>query len=704
MKKRIAFAAFIAIAVFIALFSVFCYPGDYYINMPSGTKLYEFNTYSITDSRDCVIKGNQIISDYSGDPYIQFSGFSTKAECMVIDMEWTDNGSDMLLYFDDETDLKETEYVFVHPNAIIDGKVYVKIPAGTEYKSLRLKAKSSYVLNSVQLYEKSNPVTVDIPISAARYIFVIAATLLVGIGVYFCDIKFLFAKKLCDYTKPRLKKYAMFFLGIVLAIGIGIAAEFLIFGVFEANPALRFFHYGRFAFIFALIAVASSFVLFLKDGTLVNKPEKFLLCVMLFVGTALIIGVPVGQCSWDVNRHYEWAHNASFFGTAYTTRADKLIYDMNWVAWPTYNRAVNVEHIGTLNEFGSMYLGTASASTKLPHLLSGVFIAVSRLFGATFYQQFLIGEFAILLIYSLLCYFAARKLKSGKMILSVIALLPTGLFMAANYSYDFWVAGFIMLGTAYFAAQLQDKEKGFSVKDTLIMCIAFVLACLPKLVYLAILLIPLVLRKLNFTKKNYKTYYAICLSSILLLAVLLVIRSVWSINSGGDTRGGAVDSKAQFDFILNNVFEYIKILFNFLLEYLSPLKAYKYITNFVHVGWGVFAPLFIVLIIFTTLTDKNEADNFKGKNIIRIASIVFFLLTCILMATAFYISFTEPASKMILGCQPRYIIPLLLPLLLFIANPGIRLNTKKWYNISVMSLLCFGALSNLFVLTVLNYY
>ena len=43
-------------------------------------------------------------------------------------------------------------------------------------------------------------------------------------------------------------------------------------------------------------------------------------------------------------------------------------------------------------------------------------------------------------------------------------------------------------------------------------------------------------------------------------------------------------------------------------------------------------------------------------------------------------------------------------LLLFVANPGIRLNTKKWYNISVMSLLCFGALSNLFVLTVLNYY
>ncbi len=707
MKKRIALAVLIAATVFMVLFSVLCYPGKYYINAPAGDILYEFGTDDIVDSRDCAIEDNQIITDYSADPYIQFSGFSTTAECIVINMEWLDNGSDMLLYFYNDVDLKEEEYVFVHPNAIIDGNVFVKIPENTEYKSIRLKSKSSYVLNTVQFYENCETVRVDTPISAKRYVFTALATIITAVGVYFCDTKFLFSQKIYNYTKPRIKKYATFSLGIILSIILSLAAEFVIFRFFEPNPALAFFHYGRFAFIFGAVSVIFSFLFFFRaNGTeIIKSPEKILFCIIMLVGTALIIGSPVGQCSWDVCRHYEWAHNASFYGTAYTTRADKLIYDMNWVAWPNYNRVINAEHIAQLNEFGSMYLGTASASTKLPHILSGVFIAVGRLFGATFFQQFLLGEFAVLLTYASVCYFAARKLKSGKMILSVIALLPTNLFMVSNYSYDGWVTSFIMLGTAYFAAQMQDKEKGFSFTDTLIMCLAFVLACLPKLVYFTVLLIPLVLRKSTFTKKDYKIYYSTCISSMLLLCVLLAIRSVWSISSGGDTRGGEVNSQEQFNFILNNIFDYAKILFSFLLEYLSPFKAYKYITNFVHVGWGVFAPLYITLLAVTPFTDKCEHDLFKGQNKTRILSVAFFVLTCMLMATAFYISFTEPGSKMILGCQPRYIIALLLPLLLFIGNPGIlKLANKKWYNATIMSLLGFGSLSNLFVLTVSNYY
>lgn len=707
MKKRIALTVLVAATVFIVLFSVLCYPGKYYINSPSGELLYEFGTADITKTNDCVIDENQIVTDYSGDPYIQFSGFSTKAECIVINMKWLDNGSDMLLYFDNSEDLKEQDYVFVHPNAVIDDNVFIRIPENTEYKSIRLKSKSAYVLNRVQLYEECDILPISTPISAKRYIFTALATVFMGVAAYFCDAKFLLSKKMYDYTKPRIKKYTWYSVGIIASVLLSIAVENVIFRLFESNPNLAFFHYGRFAFIFATVSVIYSFVFFGRANgiEIIKTPEKILFCIIILVGTSLIIGLPMGHCSWDVCRHYEWAHNASFYGTAYTTRADKLVYDMNWVSWPTYDRVLNDKHIAQLNEFGTMYLGTADASTLTPHLLSGIFIAVGRLFGATFYQQFLLGEFAILLTYATLVYFAARKLKSGKMILSVIALLPTNLFMVSNYSYDGWVTGFVMLGTAYFAAQLQEREKGFSLWDTLIMCLAFVLACLPKLVYFTILLIPLALRKPSFTKKDYKVYYSTCISSMLLLVVLLAVRSIWSISSGGDTRGGAVDSMAQFGFILNNVFDYAKILFNFLLEYLSPLKAYKYITNFVHVGWGVLAPLYIILMAVTAFTDKSECERFKGQNKIRVLSVGFFVLTCMLMATAFYISFTEPESRVILGCQPRYIIPLLLPLLLFIGNPGIkRFANKKWYNMLIMCLLGVGSLSNLFVLTVSNYY
>ncbi len=61
----------------------------------------------------------------------------------------------------------------------------------------------------------------------------------------------------------------------------------------------------------------------------------------------------------------------------------------------------------------------------------------------------------MLLTYALTVYFAIRKLKSGKMIMSVIALFPTNIVLASNYSYDPWVTGFSLLGTAYFVSEMQ---------------------------------------------------------------------------------------------------------------------------------------------------------------------------------------------------------------------------------------------------------
>ena len=133
-------------------------------------------------------------------------------------------------------------------------------------------------------------------------------------------------------------------------------------------------------------------------------------------------------------------------------------------------------------------------------------ISAVRLLHGNFYLIFFLGIVPNLIMYTLLCYYAMKRLSSGKMILAVIALFPTNVFMAASYSYDYWVNGFVFLGIAYFVGMCQEKDKIVSTKDTIIMCSSLALACVPKQIYVGLLLLPFFMprKKIDNKKTNKK--------------------------------------------------------------------------------------------------------------------------------------------------------------------------------------------------------
>ena len=135
------------------------------------------------------------------------------------------------------------------------------------------------------------------------------------------------------------------------------------------------------------------------------------------------------------------------------------------------------------------------SKAKLSHIPSGLFMALTRFFGGDFVDVFASGKLANLLIYAFTCYFAIRKLKSGKMIATVIALLPTNIFLATSYTYDYWVTCFGMLGMAFFIDETHHPERPVTMKNAILMCASFAIASLPKLVYAALLIIPFFLTK-----------------------------------------------------------------------------------------------------------------------------------------------------------------------------------------------------------------
>lgn len=59
-----------------------------------------------------------------------------------------------------------------------------------------------------------------------------------------------------------------------------------------------------------------------------------------------------------------------------------------------------------------------------------------------------------------------------------------------------------------------------------------------------------------------------------------------------------------------------------------------------------------------------------------------------MMATALYIAFTPVFSQEILGCHPRYIIPLVAPFALTVINPGKPLKVNKTvYSLAVLAVI-----------------
>ena len=64
--------------------------------------------------------------------------------------------------------------------------------------------------------------------------------------------------------------------------------------------------------------------------------------------------------------------------------------------------------------------------------------------------MFTLGKLGNLLVYGLLMYEAIKRTPVGKVMMSIIGLLPSSLFMACTYSYDPWVMGWLYLGAACF--------------------------------------------------------------------------------------------------------------------------------------------------------------------------------------------------------------------------------------------------------------
>jgi len=461
-------------------------------------------------------------------------------------------------------------------------------------------------------------------------------------------------------------------------------------------------------FFFLCGFLASSFFVFRHD--IKTKPENLFLAIVLSITCFSSLSFNVNAPSWDSGSHYrfvvEWSRLGSPVALSVT---DIKMMELSSVDL-YFNLSDLDNYADTLNA-ESAFLDGSFARTNIvfgyksiaSHPATLVYVLLSLL-PISFSSKYILTRLIYAIIYSLVTFTGMKQLRSGKMLYAVIALLPTAVFLASNYGYDYWVNAFILCSTALLVRELQTPQEPISLKRVFLIIGLFVAAMGPKAIYFPLVLLCLLVPRSKFSSPQAsRLFRGAVLFACLFVVASFLIPFLHQGLSSGDPRGGeAVSPTEQVKFILSNPFEYARILSSFLQTYCSLNTSASYINFYAYLGFSAWQYWVLVLfmMLFTAITDKSEVDKALCTWKSRVLSLTLSVVTIALVATSLYVAFTPVGSETIAGCQPRYIIPVLFCTLIFLSSHRLawpRENNRKktMYNTAILGLMSFVLMAGL---------
>ena len=453
--------------------------------------------------------------------------------------------------------------------------------------------------------------------------------------------------------------------------------------------------YVRIIFIFSILLCGLILYKFYKTGGKNDQFHKIFFILFIIIGTNLIIIQP-NTCyySYDDQIHYSHSVNLINFRNKLSL-SDK--YSISYKNFDDINSFDDVNAVdkllNNLSEENEEIMNIDSnLYNKIGYAPSALGLLIGRLFHLPYTICFKLGKIFNLLSYGLIMMYAIKKVKIGKRLLSVIAFLPSSLYLSANYSYDPAVIAGFTLAFVLLLNVFVDKNEKIDFKWMCIFLFSLLYGSFVKAVYVPVLLLLLFIPKDRF--KNNKICKYIKIMTIVIFMLVLATFVLPSVNGTlqADVRGGNTSVTLQLHHILSNPFNYLLILKNTMVE----LFFDRFLCNGTLGGMGYatcikgnLAYILLGLLLFTWITDDNDNEiNFKFKT--RLLFFINIITIILLIWTALYLSFTPVGLNTISGVQPRYFIPLLFPLLITFKFLKIKNHySQKLYNTCILSLLCF---------------
>lgn len=425
--------------------------------------------------------------------------------------------------------------------------------------------------------------------------------------------------------------------------------------------------------------------------TLVRRMELIGCLVILLTGSMYaFIEPPNVGISMDDEIHYLNAVQLSHLFDHQISMADMtVIYDYTEVALEkqNYNRDQQERYKELLNELQKSSYYTESGGTSFHHVMaayipSAIGLLLGRGLGLPFHIVLLVGRWMNVLLLAVLAYFSMKRLQTGKIVVVLIALIPTNIFIAGNYSYDTWLFAWSIFGLSTFFGEWQQPDKKIDSCALWLIGISMYLAVLPKQVYFPLTLIALFLPRAKFrNKRECWIYRGIVLTAAFLPFLTTYIESFVGSGIGqGDIRGGeAVDASLQMAYIQNNLLQVTGTFVRFLKEYLNPLvEGKEYLISMAYLEYApVNSNFLLVVIVFGALVSREE-DETKFPWWTKLGAILVYVVIGFVAAFSMYVTYTPVGAEEVLGCQGRYLLPALFPLLYILSRFSFQTRMKGW--------------------------
>ena len=547
---------------------------------------------------------------------------------------------------------------------------------GQTYSAVRIRPDRSLSVDRVEIHE-NDPVIASVPAPGKEKDILKGVLLGLFLTMLFAlaEAKFQIANAICEAVRKNKRYFIEDVIVLVVSIGISVLLNKAISG-------------GAYTFAFNAFVVTAIFSVFILI-------RNVLLQKMSVEGTFFALILATGICmtlccwpneTWDSYFHYlESVQSTGVEQDLKMTDADFYFGYLNDGTLPSdkYTEIINY-----FNEKGTMVSGWVMRQVKIHRLPAALFMTTVNLFGGDFYARYIAGRLGQLLIFAICGYLGMKRLRSGKMLFGLLLVMPLNMFQATNYSYDYWATAFLMLGMAYFVGILQDKEEPLHTKDAIMMFGAFVLGCMPRLIYAPILIFPFLLPAAKTKNKKLK-HYIVCVAMLLLVAGLFYLASKNEFAKGGDFRGDDANPTEQLALILADPIWYAKILIRHFKDFLNPVTMRTF-TFFAYLGHGGGDLLLTISLIVAAITDKDECDKKAVTPLIWIYSILFFFGEAAAISTSMYLAYTRVGWESIAGAQPRYMMPIIYSLFTMLFARGVNIKKyipEKYYNAAFLGIM-----------------
>lgn len=432
-------------------------------------------------------------------------------------------------------------------------------------------------------------------------------------------------------------------------------------------------------------SVFAGMVLFLIFGAKIicSKLENAFVIIALSIGLLFVTMQPPGLISWDEHIHFFQSNSLLNRWENDWKEARDFIYD-NPEEFPYVSilsleeREAQIQQLNEMDGTQGKYLDAYPyAISNMGYVHTAVTAKLLNMLNVPFFTAFVLVKMVNLLLYVVLIWMAIRIVPTHKLLMTVLALMPTPMYMACAYSYDPMVIGCIFLGTAVMLREYYEPEKKLNWKRIALLCGAMVIGCCSKAVYIPLLLAALFLPESKFSSKKQRKIFRIVIVVVFLAMMsTFVLPAVFSSNRAGDSRGGNTNVTEQLKLIFTHLFGYIQVFFSNVWAALPDyLFGRESMAHLAYSGYLPSAALTGILAFTVAFTDKKAVCPDKGKKALRnfkLASLVCIFMVIGLIWTALYLSFTEVGMTAIAGVQGRYYLPFFFLLFYVIGDVSIE--------------------------------